>query len=132
MAPYYEFQNPNTNHIIGVYQPMDSEHKFIDEDGLEWNRVFSKPQAVVSSLSNLNPRDAKAFVKATGERKGKLRDIYQLSAEMSEKRAAKDGLDHVKLKSWDKYEQKRVKTVHPERAKQQIKEKFKNKIDIEL
>jgi len=72
-------------------------------------------------------------VKATGERRGKIKDLLQLSAELSEKREKKIGVDPVKLKSWNNYEKKRVKSVHPERRKQQFKEAVgKSKIfDIE-
>lgn len=131
--PYYEFSHPVTNHIIGIYQSMDDVHEYVDEEGVKWNRVFHNPQAVIGSLSNLDPKDPQAFVKATGQKKGKLKDIYQLSAELSEKRAQKEGVDQVKLKNWERYEQARGKnTIHPERAKTEIKEKFKSKLDIEI
>lgn len=106
----------------------------MDCEGVKWERLFSVPQTVISPLSKLDPKDPKAFVKATGERKGKIGDLYQLSAELSEKRTKEMGKDFVKAKSWDNYEKKRVKSVHPERRKEQLKEFIKkNKnFDIEM
>lgn len=101
---------------------MNDDHVFIDEEGIKWNRIFSKPNATVDSIYSIDPNNRQEFVDKTGKKSGKLGDIYQLSAELSEKRTEKEGIDKIKVKSWEKYEQKRYKTVHPDRKKQQLKE----------
>ena len=104
---------------------MDKDHKYIDEDGVEWNRIFSKPNAVIDGVFNIDPNDRNEFVRKTGKVKGRLNDIMQLSAELSEKRVAKEGKDPVKLKNWENYEKSRVKgTLHPDRKKEKLKEAF--------
>lgn len=41
--PIYLFQNPLNGEVLEVEQSMNEEHKYIDQSGLEWKRVFSKP-----------------------------------------------------------------------------------------
>lgn len=121
----YDFQNPKTGQIITIYQSMASDHKYIDDNGLEWERKFSVPNAVIDGVFNIDPNDRQEFVRKTGTRKGKMNDLFQLSAELSEKRAAKEGKDPVKLKNWENYEKSRVKgTYHPDRKKEKLKEAF--------
>ena len=45
--PLYSYQNPITKEIIEVFQSMMEDHKYFDEEGLEWKRVFSSPQGLV-------------------------------------------------------------------------------------
>ncbi len=121
--PEYSYQCPKTLRIISVYQGMNDDHRFFGDDGIEWKRIFDVPGAVIDSVFNIDPRSPQEFVRKTGLRKGKMDDLFQLSAELSEKRAAKEGKDPVKLKSWDKYESSRSKgVIHPDRKKQQLKE----------
>lgn len=129
MAASYDYQNPKTGQIITIYQSMASDHKYIDDDGLEWERKFSIPNAVIDGVFNIDPNDRQEFVRKTGLRKGKMNDLFQLSAELSEKRKQKDGIDVIKEKSMDNYEKSRVKgTVHPSRKKEKLKEALaKNK-----
>lgn len=103
---------------------MNDEHKFFGDDGEEWNRVFDVPGAVIDSVFNIDPRSSQEFVRKTGLRKGKLNDLFQLSAELSEKRKSKDGVDGVESKSWENYEKTRPKTKHPSRLKQELKGKI--------
>ena len=134
MAAQYEFQHPD-GRIISIYQGMNDEHVYTDEEGVEWSRVFTRPNAVIDSIFSMNPNDSKGFVDKTGKmRNGKIGDLFQLSAEMSEKRTSKEGIDRQKIKSWENYESKRPKTTHPDRKKQQLKETFaKNKVfDIDI
>ncbi len=120
--PHYNFQHPD-GRVISLYQGMNDPHIYIDEDDVEWKRLFDVPNTVIDSVFNIDPRSPQEFVRKTGLRRGKMNDLFQLSAELSEKRAAKEGKDPVKLKSWDKYESSRSKgVIHPDRKKQQLKE----------
>ena len=39
--PIYVFENPNTGETVEVVQKMTDEHSHVDENDLEWNRVWS-------------------------------------------------------------------------------------------
>ena len=39
--PFYIFINPDTQEEIEVQQRMTEPHVYIDENGLEWQRVFT-------------------------------------------------------------------------------------------
>lgn len=130
----YEFQHPD-GRVIAIHQPMESEHKYVDAEGVEWSRLFSNPSAIIDSVFSIDPNNSQEFVRKTGQRSGKLNDIMQLSAELSEKRKQKDGIDVFKERSMDRYEQSRVKgTQHPDRKKQKLQEIFgKNKhFDVDV
>lgn len=130
--PIYLYKNLGTGEIKEVLQNMDEEHIYI-ENGIMFERVFTTPQTVIDSIYNINPRSSQEFVRKTGLRKGKLNDLFQLSAELSEKRKSKDGIDYIERKSWDNYEKSRVKTKHPQRLKQELTAKIKKLgADIEL
>lgn len=127
----YDFQCPRTGRVITLYQSMGEEHKFVDDEGVEWNRIFYKPNAIIDSIYNIDPRDKRKFVERTGRHKGKLKDIYQLSAELSERRADRDGFDVIKERCMDNYEQSRPNTRHPLRKQKELKENL-GKLGVEI
>ena len=45
--PLYSYEHPNTGEITEVFQGMKEPHQYIDEDGVEWKRVFTSPQGLV-------------------------------------------------------------------------------------
>ena len=45
--PLYTYRNPSTNESIDVIQRMSDEHVYVDDDGLQWERVWSIPQATM-------------------------------------------------------------------------------------
>ena len=102
---------------------MNDDHVFKGDDGVEWVRIFDIPGAVIDSIFSMNPHDGKEFTRKTGQRRGKIGDLLQLSAELSEKRKNKDGRDFTKEKAMDNYESSRVRgTVHPDRKKEMLKQ----------
>lgn len=120
--PQFDYQHPD-GRIITLYQGMNDIHEYKDGEGVKWERIFTSPNAVIDSVFNIDPRSPQEFVNITGKKKGNVGDLFQLSAELSEKRAQKDGKDVLKEKSFDKYEKERAPgTVHPSRKKQQLKE----------
>src|SRR3990167_3839420 len=133
--PYYEFED-KIGRTISVFQHMNDNHDFwVDDDGNKWKRVFNEaPHAVIDSVFNIDPNNRQEFVKRKGQKRGKMGDIYQLSAELSEKRKDRDGVDFVKEKNMDDYEKSRCRgTIHPNRKKTQLKEalgKLGAEIDI--
>lgn len=103
--PLYTYENPKTGETIDVLQGMNDEHTYIDENGLEWKRVFQIPNAAVDSQIDAN--NPLAFVDATKNKKGTYGDLLDKSAELSEKRAKEyGGKDPVKEKFLSDYSKK--------------------------
>jgi len=110
----YLFRHPKTNETCEVLQSIDSEHKYTDETGLEWERVFTNPNLQISA--RIDPMNKKEFCDKTREKNYNLGDMMDLSAEMSAKRVGKMGRDEIKEAEMVKYE-KKTKKPHPERPK---------------
>ena len=98
--PIYIFQNPETQETIEVIQRMAESHTYVDEDGLEWSRVW-----VTSSINmdgNVDVWSNKDFHKSTENKNYTMGDMWDKSAELSATRAAKNGgIDPVK-EQWKK------------------------------
>jgi len=41
--PTYVYEHPITKETIEIFQDMNSEHVYFDNEGTKWNRVFSSP-----------------------------------------------------------------------------------------
>ena len=61
--PIYTYEHPKTGKTIDITQSMSEDHKYIDEKGVEWRRVFYP--VTFAFDTKLDPHDAKAFVKKT-------------------------------------------------------------------
>ena len=110
--PIYLYENPITKEVKEVVQRMTEEHVY-SEKGIVWNRVFEVPQAAVDTLSNIDPFDRRAFIKKTGELKSVTQgDLWDLSKDLSDKRAKKRGKDPVKAQTEAKYKHRTGK-AHP-------------------
>lgn len=127
--PTYIFEHPETGQIIEDVQPMNAEHTYVDTHGVVWNRVYTIPQSNIDT--RLDPFSSNAFLEKTGKTKGKVQDLQDRSAELSEKRAQiAGGIDPIKQKYFDNYAKKRKGKEHPEVATKKAQEKmqktFKN------
>lgn len=111
--PQYEFANPlDDNDRVDVFFHMNDEKRYV-VDGVEWRRVYHSPLASVDT--KLDPRDKNAFVRRT-EKYSKVGDFMDISKDLSEQRASKDGRDEVKEKWLDNYEKERGgNKKHPSR-----------------
>ena len=90
--PLYIFKNPNANEYVEVVQKMSDDHVFVDDSGLEWERVWTVPAATMGM--NSDPDSSSQFVdKTIGWSVG---EMWDYSKELSEKRESKRGHDHVK------------------------------------
>ena len=83
--PIYVYKNPKTNESIEVIQSMTEDHVYIDEDGLEWKRVFIPSQ--LNTEASIDPWSNSDFVEKTRDTKGSYGDMLDRSSELSEKRA---------------------------------------------
>lgn len=129
--PEYLFVNINEPNEVSlrVYHMNDapSVGSIIEDPmtGVRWKRVFTKPQMAVDAVA-IDPYKAADFVKATNKR-GTMGDMWDRSAELSAKRADKEGgRDPVKEKFYDNYAKKR-KHQHPQRMREEGTRRLKEK-----
>lgn len=103
--PQYCFQNEETGETKDVFFHMNDEKIYIDESGVQWKRKFSVPNASIDT--KIDPFSQQQFIEKTGNKKGTVGNMMDLSAELSEKRHQIDGKeDPVKRKHFSDYEKK--------------------------
>jgi hypothetical protein len=112
--PIYLFQHPKSAKTIEVVQLMSEEHIYIDKDGLKWDRVFTKPQAALDT--KIGTHDPREFVNKTKTKNYSIGQMWDMSAELSEKRGGSSGQDEVREKAEKAYEKKTGKK-HPHAKK---------------
>ena len=104
--PLYTYRHPETDECKDILQSMNDEHVYIEEEGVEWKRVYFAPNASIDS--NIDPFSQRQFTDSTGAKKGTVGDMLDYSDEMSQRRAEKSGgTDPVKQKYFDDYAAKR-------------------------
>ena len=101
--PLYTYRHPTTGQTKDVFQGMNDEHSY-SEDGVEWMRVFTKPYAAIDT--EIDPFSSKSFIDKTANKKGTLGDMWERSAELSETREKKAGVDPVKQNFYADYKKK--------------------------
>ena len=112
--PEYLFQNPDTGEVVSVIQGIDEEHVY-SEDGKQFDRVFTVPNASVDST--LDPFSAQQFTDKTKNMKGTMGEIWDYSKELSEKRKqVTGGEDPVRKKAERDYSSKRRGMQYKEKA----------------
>jgi hypothetical protein len=117
----YSYQNTDTKEIVDVFQGMNDEHIYLGENGKEknWVRLFCLPNLATEGLqSSIDPNSKNDFKRYTSQRQGKIGEVMDLSAELSERRKEKYGIDPVKQKFYDDYSKIRHGKKHPQEAKE--------------
>lgn len=110
--PMYVFKNPKTGEEAEVFFHMDDEKKYIDQNGLEWERVFLSSQ--LNTESSIDPWDNNSFVNKTANMKGTVGDLLDKSSELSSMRAEQNGgVDPLKKNYFKKYSKDRKGAKHP-------------------
>ncbi|MDB4314563.1 hypothetical protein N9955_00890 [bacterium] len=100
----YLFKHPETGEVKEIFQKMADEHVY-SEGEVKWDRVYTVPTASIDT--KIDPFSRNQFIEKTGNKKGTMGEVMDLSAELSEKRAeATGGQDPVKKKLFDDYEKK--------------------------
>ena len=112
--PLYLFQHPKTKKIIEVVQKMNEDHVYIDDKGIKWERVFTKPQAAMDT--QISATDSKDFVSKTRNKNYTIGQLWDKSAELSQKRGGMSGKDEVRNNAEKAYEKKTGKK-HPHAKK---------------
>lgn len=107
--PVYLFQHPKTKEVIELVQKMAEPHVHTDGEGVEWNRVFTSPNA---SIDTQNDGTQEGFMKYTQNKKGTLGELWDASREASDKRKQEQGRDSVQEKYMKSYSKKRRGMKH--------------------
>tara|TARA_Y100000310_G_scaffold266966_1_gene278707 strand:- start:4291 stop:4641 length:351 start_codon:yes stop_codon:yes gene_type:complete len=104
--PIYSFIHPDTEEEKEIVQKMNEPHVYIDENGIEWKRMWTSPNAQIDT--DIDPFNSKDFVSKTANKKGTMGDMWDRSKELSMKRAEKNGgKDPVKEKYLKEYSKER-------------------------
>jgi hypothetical protein len=112
--PEYLFENPETGEVISVIQGIDEEHAY-SEKGKEFSRVFTVPNASVDG--DIDPFSAQQFTEKTKNMKGSMGDMWDYSAELSQKRKeTHDGVDPIRKKAEADYSKKRKGMKYKEKG----------------
>lgn len=102
----YLFQHPVSKEVIEVEQSMNEAHIYIDEGGVEWDRIFTIPNAFITE--KINPYCPNQFMNKTNGHRQKLGDLYDRSQELSAIRAEKNGgIDPLKAQADINYSKSR-------------------------
>ncbi len=105
--PEYLYENPDTGEQVSVWQSVHEEHSY-EIDGVPFNRVYTVPNASIDT--RIDPNSLSEFREKA---KGNLGDIWDQSAEASEKRIKEQGEDPVKNQFFKDYSAKRKGAKHP-------------------
>ena len=109
--PIYIFKNPETNETIEVIQRMRDKHVYVDDNGVEWKRVWVPSTINVDGTSSV--WESKDFHRTTENKNYTVGEMWDKSAEMSAKRAEKNGgIDPVAEKWKEDYSKKRKGTKY--------------------
>jgi len=110
--PLYIFQHPQTEETTEVFFHMNDDDKvYVDEDGVEWRRVFTTSQ--LSLDTQLDPYSSKDFINKTAT-EGNMGDLWDRSKELHQKRVDKEGKDPLRKKYFENYSKQRNGAKHPE------------------
>ena len=110
--PLYLFKNPKTSKTVEILQSMKEEHVFIDDDGLEWERVWLSPNTAIDT--EIDPFSETDFVDKTKSKNSTVGDLWDQSRELGEKRAKIHGGEDPVNKKYDKnYSKKRKGMKRP-------------------
>jgi hypothetical protein len=103
---------------------MNDAHVYIDENGIEYKRIFFSPN--VSIDSNIDAFSSVDFVEKTKNKKGTIGDLFDKSRELSEKRGGTLN-DPVLKKYYDSYS-KENGVKHARQISQENLSNSKNKL----
>jgi len=98
--PEYLYEHPETGEQVSAWQSVHEEHVY-EIDGVIYDRVYTIPNASIDT--RIDPNSASEFREKS---KGTLGDIWDQSAEASEKRTKQHGEDPVKKQFFKDYSAK--------------------------
>jgi len=113
--PFYIFQHPESKEIIEVQQRMKDKHVYVDNDGTEWKRVFTNPNAAIDTRPDVY--STARMARSVDNKKETYGELQDRSKEASEKRISQNGYDPLKQQWFDDYAKKRKGKKHIEDPK---------------
>lgn len=121
--PQYQFESTRGETCLIYYKIADAPKvgETVTLEGKKWKRVFTVPNAQIAVT--IDPFNKQDFINKTGTKTETLGDIFDRSAELSAKRADKDGVDMVKEKYYNDYAKKSKGVQHPNRLREQARKK---------
>ena len=96
MAPIYIYKHPDHEEYVEIIQGMKEDHVYVDEEGVEWEREYTPPNAQIKDT--IDPFNKNQFLQKTADSKGTMGDMIDRSKELSEKRKEVLGKDPVQEK----------------------------------
>lgn len=121
--PLYSFIDSTKTRTRDLFFPMREAPKVgetVTDEGEPWTRVFTVPNARIAVT--IDPWSKTDFIKKTRDKKESWGAMWDRSAELSAKRAERDGTDKVKEKYLDGYEKRSKGVVHSERQRQKARD----------
>lgn len=116
--PQYSYRHPETGEIKEIIQGMNENHAYF-EDGVEWQRQFTVPQATINA--KINPFSESQFSDKIAATKGTIGDVQDRSSEMSQRRAEQNGgVDPIRQKYFNDYAAKRKGKRHSLETKEKL------------
>ena len=91
---------------------MKALHKYKDK-GVQWERVWMSPNAAITDNLISADTTCEEFCRKTSEKNYNVGEMWDLSAQLSEKRKQARGTDHVKEKTAKAYTKKCKGKRHP-------------------
>ncbi len=132
--PIHDFLNKKTGKKLSVYVPIKApliEHQKQIVDGEEYERTYDDAPLIAKDMQH-DDGSFNDFRKTTDGKNVKMGDLYNISKEMSEKRASKNGgYDPVQEKWFSEYE-KKFNKKHPEVKKREEREKIREKYGVRI
>lgn len=116
--PLYTFQSGDQfNDIFYSMKDVPSVGtEIVDEQGVKWRRVFTRPNAAINSVTH-DPNSAADFNRRFDGKKVLVGDMWDASREASEKRGGVSGEDPIKKTYYDDYAKQRRGTKHQNEQK---------------
>lgn len=124
--PLYLYENEETGEVVEVLQGMNDLHEYHGASGREkglWRRVYVNPTLSVDT--QVDAFDSHNFANSVSKKNDSYGDLFERSAEASEKRAQRYGKDPVKEKYYADYNKKTNGKLHPG----QMKERFNKAVE---
>tara|TARA_R110002153_G_scaffold45929_9_gene129439 strand:+ start:329 stop:727 length:399 start_codon:yes stop_codon:yes gene_type:complete len=118
--PIYEYKHSETGETRDIILSVGQRDSFKGDNGKDenWERQVSRANFTVDPSSTVDPFSKRDFQKVTSNKNGTVGDLMELSEELSEKRADKNGgVDPVQAKHYKDYEKKTGKKHQDDRIK---------------
>ena len=112
--PEYLYQHPQSEEYKYIFLGMEDIHEYVDDDGVEWNRIFTTTQLSAVTIGEIDPFDKNDFINKTAQKKGSYGDLLDASRDLGRQRKEKLGYDPVQNKYFDDFSKSRRGLRHPQ------------------